>query len=189
MRDGNRKGAAFENGVCRILSVWLVPGEWGEAKVYELPFRRRFTDTTPLVGHWEGQGDILHSPNVTCPFCIECKKREKWDLDGMFGAPKWPPWEWWEQTKEQAGKTDGLHPLMVFTRNRRECYVLLEREVKECLQLKPKHGPVVQVERPSGERLVLALMGDLTDVPRARVLDLARRSRRKKSSTTFVRSA
>lgn len=172
MRNGKAKGDDFENRVCRLLSIWLVPGDWKKAKVWALPFRRRFTDTTPLDGHWTGSGDVLHRPGIKFPFTVECKKQEKWELDGMFGAPKWRPWKWWSQARDQAYEA-GLHPLLIFTRNCRPLYVLMEKEIAEWLHLKPKRGPVLRVERPAGPRLVLAVMDDLTAVPRARVAELA----------------
>ncbi len=178
MRNGKAKGDEYENHVCRIMSVWIVPGKWSKAPVWKLPFRRRFTDTTPLDGHWDGQGDLLHAPRVAFPFCVECKKIEGWEIDGALANAKWPVWSWWEQAKRQARKTwktNGLYPLLVFSRNRKPDYVLLEEEVAQCLGLRPKSGPVLRVERPDGERLVLALLSDLTAVPKGTVTALARR--------------
>lgn len=142
------------------------------AKVFELPFRRRFTDSTPLDGHWEGAGDILRRPDIAFPFCVECKKQEGWELDGMLANDKWPPWGWWDQAVTQAEKV-GLHPLMIFARNLRQNYVLLKETTGIWLNLQPHHGPVTTVRRSSGESLVLALASDLVRVPAKRVNSLS----------------
>ena len=177
MVDGRRKGEAFENEVCRLLSVWLVAEKYADKErfsVYDLPFRRRSTDRMPLVGHWNGQGDILHTAGmgIAFPFCVECKSKKGWELDGILMNPKWPPWGWWEQCKKQATKVVAT-PLLFFTRPHRRVYVVVDRETAQCLQLRPKHGPVLRVERPSGERVVVTASENMLAVPRLKVTALA----------------
>ena len=169
--DSNRKGRIFENAMCRELSVWLVPGDWESVPVIQLPLRRRFVASVPLEGHWNGRGDILHQPNISFPFCVECKNQEGWKLDGKGRERKtWPPWKWWRQCCEQAEDTDGLHPLLLFTRNRSPVYVLMKQGVSECLKLQPGNGPVEILPHPSGgQDLWLTTLDDLVKVPRARV--------------------
>lgn len=169
MVDGRAKGNKYENRVCRILSSWLVPGDWASCRVAELPLRRRSTSILPLEGHWHGKGDILHKPFVDDPpFAFECKHQEKWDLDGMLANARWPVWGWWQQAKDQA-MSASLRPLLLFTRNLRKDYALMEEDVFSCLEPRPRHGPAVTLQRPSGERLALLLLDDLVGVPRARV--------------------
>lgn len=190
MVDGRAKGNRFENDVCRMLSVWVEGPQYANAKVYTLPFRRRFTSNTPLDGHWEGEGDILHTPDIEFPFAVECKNQEGWELDGLVGAPKWKPWSWWEQAKDQAQRAGKL-PLLIFTRKHRQVLGMLEKEVAKCLKIRPLHAPVVAVTRPlknglstSGKRrrlrskresVVVALMSDLMEVPRSVLLKLNQR--------------
>jgi hypothetical protein len=174
MVDGKAKGDLFENKICRFLSAWLVSRKYADKKaykVYDLPFRRRFTDTTPLDGHWSGAGDILHKPDIEFALCVECKDRKNWELDGLLANRKWPPWSWWEQCKRQAERVH-LKPLMFFTRPFRQVYVMLDEETAQCLQLKPEHGPVVYVQSPTGERLVVTLAENLYAVPRTTVARL-----------------
>ncbi len=174
MVDGKVKGERFENEVCRFLSAWLISEEYADKKafkVYDLPFRRRFTDTTPLDGHWEGQGDILHKPGIEFALCVECKDRKNWELDGLLANRKWPPWQWWEQCKRQAERVS-LKPLMFFTRPFRRIYVMVNKETAECLELKPNHGPVLRVQSLTGERVVVTLADNLAEVSRVTVARL-----------------
>ncbi len=174
MVDGKTKGDLFENAICRFLSAWLVSEEYADKKafkVYDLPFRRRFTNTTPLDGHWAGEGDVLHKPGIEFALCVECKDRKNWELDGLLANRKWPPWLWWEQCKQQAERVQ-LRPLMFFTRPFRQVYVMLDKETAECLELQPNHGPVARVQNPTGERVVVTLAQNLADVRREAVARL-----------------
>ena len=160
MVDGRKKGAAFENEVCRALSIWLCPppGEgrksWDTLPVSALPFRRRFTDTTPLDGHWEGSGDILHRPGIVCMFSVECKAQQGWELDGALHNKHWPVWKWWYQTCTQARRAE-KEPLLFFTRNRRPIYAMLNRRIAGLLGLYANRvGAVMDVMLPAAEHYV-----------------------------------
>lgn len=177
--NGRRKGNQFENEVARPISRWLAPQHTpDDCPVYDLPFRRRSTSIMPLAGHWHGEGDLLHKPlpGIVSPFCFECKKVEGWELDGLFGSPKWPVWKWWEQCHEQAVRAS-LIPLMIFTRNRRSLLVMVEQWAQQKLAILPRNAPVlyasppvtVNVHRP---KVVLATLDDLVRVPLARVRKL-----------------
>jgi len=177
VRDGRVKGNVFENVVCRAISTWIVPGDWSTCPVFALPFRRRFTDTTSLEGHWEGGGDILHRPDIEFPFAVECKDREEWgDLDQMVHNPAWKVWDYWDQARAQA-RLVGLRPILVFKRARRPANALLEQEVAQWLHLAPKDGPVLTVVRAESEPVVVALLDDLVRTSRSRVLSLAKPGR------------
>ncbi len=165
--NGRRKGLKFENDICVILSRWLAP-EYTPAlpKIYDLPFRRRSTSIMPLDGHWHGEGDILHKPHseiVNC-FCIECKKIEGWELDGILTSNKWPVWEWWAQAVQQAEKVK-LAPLLIFTRNRRPVYVMVRKAEQAWLKVKPVHGAVLNVKSSPYGSVVLMRLDDLARVP------------------------
>jgi len=185
MIDGRRKGNSAENAICYALSKWLSgapksASSWDFKTVHELPFRRRTTSIVPISGFWEGGGDILHKPGVLCPFRIEVKKQQGWDLDGLLCAQQWPVWDWWEQAKGQA--TDKLRPLLFFSRNNKPTYVLLETGVARCLQVKPINAPVLQIERVPRSRLApvvraeltLCTLADLVVTERRNVLKLSR---------------
>jgi hypothetical protein len=177
MVNGKAKGDRFENETCRFLSAWLVDKKYADAKrfkVYDLPFRRRFTDTTPLDGHWNGEGDILHRPGITFPFCVECKDQEGWTFDALVSSSTCPPWKWWEQAVAQANRTDGLWPLMFFTRRYQNRYVMMEVEAAECLRLSPSKGHVVRVQRDSLPPVVVCLAEDLASISRNTVGGLPR---------------
>lgn len=177
MVDGRAKGNRYENRICRVLSRWLLSGDWDRCPVYDLPLRRRSTSITPIEGFWHGHGDILHKPYVdNIPFAFECKDQEGWELDGLLANTRCPVWRWWEQAKEQAVAAS-LLPLLLFTRKRRKDYVMLDEEAMSCLQPKGRHGPVLMAKRPSGEAVGLLLLDDLVEVPRSLVTKLASKPR------------
>ena len=131
MKGPRRKGAEFELSICRILSSW-VTGDPKQlrAPVAQLAFRRRLITTTPSTGDWNSAGDLSCRVGVEWPFCTECKKAGRWEMDGVFDpAIKWPVWGWWAQARRQADVVQ-LFPMLVrFTRNAREIYVMLEASV------------------------------------------------------------
>lgn len=162
--DGRNKGARYMVDVCRILSHWIC-GTAIDAKAHELAFRPRSTSIMPVEGHWNGAGDILHRPDVTFPFCVECKKQEGGDLGSILDARRWPVWDWWDQAVAQANRVDSI-PLLIFARNRRENSVLMRRDTAEWLGLQPLSAPVLDIRRPNdGERLTLCLLRDLAARP------------------------
>lgn len=176
MTNGRAKGNKFENDVCRAISEWLAPRHTlPNPKVYELPFRRRSTSIMPLDGHWHGEGDLLHKPlpGIVSPFCFECKKVEGWELDGAMYVEGWKVWSWWEQCLDQAEKVS-LAPLLIFNRNRRPILIMVRESEQSCLKMQPKHGPVLHVQRPAGQNVVVARLDDLVRVPLARVKALSK---------------
>lgn len=176
MKDGRRKGLSYQNDVARKFSYWLARTYYRAGMaVYDLPFRSRSTSIMPMEGHWRGEGDLLHKPlpGILCPFAVEVKKVEGWSLDGM-GNDRWPVWDWWLQAVEQARKAS-LHPLLVFSRNRQPDRIMLTKELATCLKLKPKHAPVLHVERCSPRMsLVIGELDDLVETDLAAVRRAAR---------------
>jgi hypothetical protein len=130
---GPRKGNANENAICLILSEWAgVPAK----KVTDSLFRRRTTNVVALDGVWEGSGDILAKPEACWPFATEAKKQENWELDDLFSDNKVLV-DWWEQTLCQARRSGKL-PLLIFTRNFRPIYCMMENSL--WLKLKQEVG-------------------------------------------------
>lgn len=160
MVDGRKKGNNYENAICRVLSVWLFPKLSPKTPMEHLPFRRQSTAIMPVVGHWNGSGDILHRPGLdsSWPFCVECKHVEGWTLDGMF-SPKWPVWSWWDQATKQAARAERA-PLLVCGRNRRPDYALLRQGDASCLGLLPN----AILARKKAEMLAIVLLSDLVSV-------------------------
>lgn len=155
MKDSREIGQSYMRTVAKVFAQWL-GGEW----------RPRPTIVEPMEG-WTTKGDLA-SRGVEHPFVVECKKNEQWVLDGIFDAPKWPIWAWWEQARAQAATVSrsvtvkkNHVPLLIFTRNRRKNYVLAEARVLRWLKVKPLNGPVLTVERDNETPLALCLLGDL----------------------------
>ena len=171
MTDGRRKGAKFENELCRLLSIWWFPDRhYDKAYISELPFRRRFTTSSPLSGEWEGKGDVLHNYEVVgFPFCVEAKNHKGWELDGAFYVKKWKIYQWWEQCEEQADKM-GLLPLLIFTRNQRPIYAMYYKEIDGCLKERTEN-PALELTI-GGRRLVVVLFSGLLVMPRKEVVKL-----------------
>lgn len=185
MKTQRRKGNSSEVDVCRWLSAWVN----GERKVQthvpmrDLPVRRRTTSVMPVEGHWDGAGDLVVRPGLYFPFACEVKNRGRWELDGVIsGGPDWTVWEWWAQCCEQAAKVK-RYPLMLFRRNRREWLAMLPESVAICLNVFPKNRPLLRVERPDGQRVVVCWIGDLiaTDLKRLARASLSGGSERSRS--------
>jgi hypothetical protein len=167
--DGRAKGLAFENDVCRLFSVWTAENEadrhhYRSCPVDCLSFRRRPAENENIVTDWEGERDVIHRPGIYFPFTVECKKIEGWELDGLMHSDRWPVWGWWDQAVSQAAK-NGLPPLLVFTRNRRKTYALIDQGTAECLTLSPVDGPILQVRRSRTAPVALLLLSDLARLP------------------------
>lgn len=166
-KEGRRKGNQFELRCCRYLSAWLFPDRKFGTRADDLPFRRRFTATTPLEGHWVRKGDILHRPDaeIDFPFSVECKATEDWrNFDRMFNGFKWPVWDYWEQACLQA-EEDGSVPLLLFTRNRSIDYYMIAEEVGEWLGIQPKTRPQMRVCRNDEAPLLIGAVDDLVQTP------------------------
>jgi len=170
MVDGRAKGNKFEVQIARVISEWFCGKDFSGRKWYQLPFRRR-SPGNAMDGFTNGAWDLHHVPEyegmkIEFPFSVELKNQEKWELDGMFHCDKWKPFEWWDQTLEQAQKTqERLLPMLIFTRNRRATYVLLEERVLKWLRPKAVNAPIVSIKRQDGQSLSLLTMEDMVQVP------------------------
>ena len=183
MVNGRLKGNNYENAICLVLSRWLVPSLPKLARIEQLPFRRRTTSITPLEGHWNGAGDILHRPDLPhpWPFCVECKRIEGWTFDGAFNE-KWPVWSWWSQACAQSKRSD-LAPLLVCSRRYQPDYAMLRMGDALCLGLERSRTLIVLQGRDR-EAVVVALLTDLVLSNPALLANVSTASKSRKPSTT-----
>jgi hypothetical protein len=118
MTFGSRqKGAVAENEVAKLFEAW-----WRKLEP-ECVFKR-----TPLSGGWSSpvarehfktSGDLVTSA-VRCPFTVEVKRREGWDLERLLDAhhpQQSKVWGWWLQAQAQ-GKEQGAEPLLLLRKSR-----------------------------------------------------------------------
>lgn len=174
--------------VSRQLSTWWC-GTAADEPAGTLPFRPRSTSIQPIEGHWQGAGDILHRPDlaVPFPFAVECKNDERASLDPMFEAAKWVVWGWWEQTAQQAQR-GSLVPLLIFRRNHRKDYAVVDRVTSTKLRLKARSGPLVEICRVEGVGLTLCLLEDLMQSSPVEVARLLLPKSGSKARTSSARS-
>lgn len=114
--SSKQKGNTYERKTAKVLGDW-----WG----YE--FYR-----TPSSGGLHGwssdlnvAGDIVTSPESEFPFVVECKNRESggWTLESIV-LDKHDIKNWWEQCVQDARRVNKT-PVLVFTRNRAEDFVMM----------------------------------------------------------------
>lgn len=117
--SGSRqKGSNFERKVAKQLSLW-----WGHT------FHR-----TPGSGslHWQSEnnvaGDIVATPSSGFPFVCECKNQEagNWTLESVV-LGKHDVKYWWQQVVADARRVDRV-PLLIFTRNRSDEFIMMPYE-------------------------------------------------------------
>jgi hypothetical protein len=168
MKDSRRKGNNGENEVCRALSVWASSGarkrliDYTACPVSELLFRRRSTSIQPVVGHWNGKGDILHRPSVPFGYCVEVKTGYIWSMDQAFN-PGWLVWEFWKQTVLQADSVK-LQPMLIVKRDRMPAMsVLRERDFKAICSTvtRGKFGGLAVLETSGQGSVVLCLLSEM----------------------------
>lgn len=123
-RKSKRKGASFELKTAKALGAW-----------WEDEFQR-----TPASGglRWKSDnnviGDIVASPSSRFPFVVECKHREgNWTLESLV-IGKHEIKDWWAQVVED-GRRGHKTPLLMFTRNYAETFVMIpfKQEVYDTL--------------------------------------------------------
>ena len=172
MTEGRIKGQKFMLDCCRVLSNWWFRTPL-DAHYTTLPLRPKSTIIAPMEG-WARKGDLDVNPRFSddWPFAVECKKIEGsngWrELERMFEQPKYPLWAWWMQCKDQAATWENAHPLLLFSRNRTRTYALVQYETLEWLKPEACRGPIVKVERQTGETLGLLLLDDLVAAEKPR---------------------
>jgi hypothetical protein len=140
------KGGAFENEICKQLSLW-----WSDGQRDDL-LRRTAGSGGKATSRWKGgkntaneHGDISFSDEIIKPFIdrynIECKtgyaSKIKWDvLDIIDSKQKSTVLEkFWNQCKEDALKSHRI-PLLIFRRNGRgKCICLEVSEHRDLINL------------------------------------------------------
>lgn len=127
--NSKQKGNDFELKVAKRLSEWS-----GEK------FHR-----TPASGalHWENDkrvvSDIVPPQSLSgWPFSIECKKVEtSWEFNTLIEGTSQTIKEHWEQCISDATREEMI-PLLVFTKNYRDTYAILETKICEKLEFTPE---------------------------------------------------
>lgn len=118
MINSKAKGSTFERKLAKMLSDWS-----------GMEFHR-----TPMSGalHWSNDkrvvSDIVPPQELTTwPLSIECKKVEyDWDFSTIMSGTS-TFWKHWQQAEIDAER-EGLRPLLVFSKNRREIYSAMRTE-------------------------------------------------------------
>lgn len=112
--NSKQKGSNYERKVAKLLSSW-----WGSE------FHR-----TPASGglRWGEDnnvaGDIVTPPSANFPYVIECKNREGgWTLESIV-LDKHDIKNWWAQVVADARRVKKT-PVLIFTRNRAEDFIML----------------------------------------------------------------
>jgi hypothetical protein len=82
-------------------------------------------------------GDIVPPPELKFPFSVECKKREiDWDFDFILKGTS-PIWDFYKQSCRDSSRyiDKGVkrEPMVVFSKNRRESYVMIHKDIFDFL--------------------------------------------------------
>ena len=116
---GKAKGAAFERGICKLLSLWVSGGA-----LEDLFWRSAMSGGRATVAHRKGinvrqGGDICSvSPeghSLTDNFYIECKHLKKISLDSLIKGVG-PLIKIWRDTRKAAKRHDKT-PMLIFRQN------------------------------------------------------------------------
>jgi Holliday junction resolvase len=112
-KAGKLKGSRFERNIVKQFSQMWPDGEYT---------RTPGSGGSNLKEGWDMAGDIV-TTSPTFPFCVECKHREGWHLEGIF-SEKHAVYKWWKQAAEDASVV-GKPPLLVFTRNYQKLFMAM----------------------------------------------------------------
>lgn len=120
-KNSRAKGSSYERKIALGLMKWF-GGVWKR---------------TPQSGGWSKGDDYGVSGDLVCtlknPFHIECKHREKWQLDdlitGVRSRGTCSLIDWWEQScREAPRKPKRKWPVLIFHRNRGGDFVMMREE-------------------------------------------------------------
>jgi len=118
-KNGRAKGSGFERRTAAELTAWT---------------GTKFT-RVPMSGGWNQTGDVTpKDPKemVRWPLNIECKNSECWHLSVFFeyngGVLPGCFQKWWNQCSSDAKKSKRI-PVLVFTRNHRPVYCMMQARV------------------------------------------------------------
>lgn len=118
-KNGRAKGSSFERRTAAQLTTWT---------------GTRFS-RVPMSGGWNQTGDVTpKDPRemVRWPFNIECKNAQCWHLSVLFeyvgGVLPGCFGRWWKQCSSDAKKSKRI-PVLVFTRNHRPVYCMMQAKI------------------------------------------------------------
>lgn len=134
--NSKNKGSAFERKIAALLTSWS-----------GMEFHR-----TPGSGslHWKDDnnvtGDIVAPFNINFPISIECKKHEvDWEFDKILIETS-SIWKFWKQACEDSLRHEVKEPWLIFAKNHREIYLMMNYSFFEKLstkQSKLKENPFI----------------------------------------------
>ena len=144
MINSKAKGSSFERKVAGALSDWS-----------GMEFHR-----TPMSGalHWSNDkrviSDIVPPQDLAdWPLSIECKKVEyDWDFSTIMSGTS-TFWKHWKQAEDDAER-EGLKPLLIFSKNRREIYSVMRTEDHNKL-FTDQLSSVIHVEKGSNKLSII----------------------------------
>lgn len=146
MKNPKEKGNNHERKVAKMLS------EWSGQKFMRTPMsgaihnfkdKRVVSDiVAPLsIGNW--------------PFSIECKNVEcTWEFNNFIEGTSMTLKEHWNQSVEDS-KREGLIPMLIFTKNRRDIYIMITKEVFYQLEIEPEN--YINVTRSDCDLIIMKL--------------------------------
>ena len=86
-------------------------------------------------------GDVIFSPDISFPFCVESKLYAEIDLYQLVRNPtNCLILQWWLQCKDDARKAKKI-PLLTFRENRKKRYIAMEQSDFEDLRAKQEPQP------------------------------------------------
>lgn len=119
------KGSKAEREVATILQEWWRQLEPGATFV-----------RTPRSGGWlagrdlfDARGDLMVKLAPRFPWCVEVKRRERWDLQNFEEGRPTAIWAWWAQACRDAEKA-GRRPMLWARQNLRDWIVIVPAELK-----------------------------------------------------------
>lgn len=167
LKHPKQKGSVFERKVAKALTDW---------SGYE--FHR-----TPMSGalHWENDArvvsDIVPPESLSgWPFSIECKNVEcSWDIDSFIRGTATTISSHWVQASNDAD-AEGLVPLLVFTKNYHDSYVMMRSDTYDVLS---RYGTLVsgwaRVRLGDSSYLITSMSGFLESYTCEQVIDAFRK--------------
>lgn len=131
--NSKNKGSEFERKVAKMLT------EWSGQEYHR----------TPMSGalHWKNDkrvvSDIVPPQDLVdrgWPFSLECKKVEdaQWEFSAFIEGTSMTLKDHWKQCYEDAQR-EQMIPLLIFSKNRRDTFVMMEHSVFENLGINPEN--------------------------------------------------
>jgi hypothetical protein len=152
---------------------------------YELKIAKKLTEwsgyqfmRTPNSGAMHSQysdsrlvSDIVPPPDIHFPFSVECKKHEiPWEFSQLLAGTS-EIWDFWKQVLRES-TSEGMEPMLVFSKNRRDSYVMVRRIAYDALFL-GRDIPHMYIHMNSLLEVMVLSLGDfLSNCTLQDVLDL-----------------